>query len=53
MSKTAGVGKSPKSADPKAKKRFIDDDDDDDDFEGSYDDLDYGNLGSFDEDEDY
>lgn len=49
--KSVGVKKTEKAVDPKAKKRF-DDDDDDDDFEGSYDDLDYGNLESF-EDDDY
>lgn len=50
--KSVGVKKTDQAVDPKAKKRFIDDDDDDD-FEGSYDDLDYGSIESFDEDDDY
>ena len=50
--KSVGVKKTEKAVDLKAKKRFVDDDDDDE-FEGSFDDLDYGNLESFDEDDDY
>lgn len=51
-SKSATPKKAEKAVDPKAKKRPIDDDDDDD-FDAGYDDLDYGQLEGFDEDDDY